>query len=42
MEVGVAPARRAALFFGNGRVVRSLTEQGWQFFDAAVTWRAGK
>jgi hypothetical protein len=42
MEAGVAPARRAGLFLGNGRVVRSLTEQGWQLFDAAVTWCAGR
>ena len=38
---GAAPARRVGLFFGNGRVIRSLTEQGWRLFDAAALWCAG-
>jgi hypothetical protein len=37
---GAAPARRVGLFFGNGRVVRALTEQGWKLFDAAALWSA--
>ena len=37
---GRAPARRAGLFLGNDRIVRSLNEQGWRLFDAAVSWCA--
>ena len=37
---GRAPARRVALFLGNGRVIRSLTPDGWRLFDAAVAWSA--
>jgi hypothetical protein len=40
MPGGRAAARRVALFLGNGRVVRSLTQDGWRLFDAAVTWSA--
>lgn len=40
MPGGHAAARRVALFLGNGRVVRSLTPEGWRLFDAAVTWSA--
>jgi len=40
MPGGRAAARRVALFLGNGRVVRSLTADGWRLFDAAVTWSA--
>jgi hypothetical protein len=40
MPGGRAPARRVALFLGNGRVIRSLTPDGWRLFDAAVTWGA--
>jgi hypothetical protein len=35
---GPAPARRVGLFLGNEQIVRSLNEQGWRLFDAAVTW----
>ena len=35
---GTAPARRVGLFFGNGRVIRALTEPGWRLFDAAALW----
>jgi hypothetical protein len=38
---GTAAARRVALFFGNGRVIRALTEQGWKLFDAAALWATG-
>jgi hypothetical protein len=38
--VGAAPARRVALFLGNGRIIRALTEPGWRLFDAAVLWCA--
>jgi hypothetical protein len=41
MPGGRAAARRVALFLGNGRVIRSLTPDGWKLFDAAVTWSAG-
>jgi hypothetical protein len=37
---GRAPARRVGLFLGNGRVIRSLTADGWRLFDAAVAWSA--
>jgi hypothetical protein len=37
---GHAAARRVALFLGNGRVIRSLTPDGWRLFDAAVAWSA--
>jgi hypothetical protein len=40
MPGGRAAARRVALFLGNGRVVRSLTPDGWRLFDAAVNWSA--
>jgi hypothetical protein len=40
MPGGRAAARRVALFLGNGRVIRSLTADGWRLFDAAVTWSA--
>jgi hypothetical protein len=40
MPGGHAAARRVALFLGNGRVIRSLTPEGWRLFDAAVTWSA--
>jgi hypothetical protein len=40
MPGGIAPARRVALFLGNGRVVSSLTADGWKLFDAAVSWSA--
>jgi hypothetical protein len=35
---GPASSRRAGLFFGNDNIVRSLNEQGWRLFDAAVSW----
>jgi len=41
MPGGRAAARRVALFLGNGRVIRSLTTDGWKLFDAAVNWSAG-
>jgi hypothetical protein len=37
---GHAAARRVGLFLGNGRVIKSLTPDGWRLFDAAVTWSA--
>jgi hypothetical protein len=40
MPGGRAAARRVALFLGNGRVIRSLTPDGWRLFDAAVAWSA--
>jgi hypothetical protein len=40
MPGGHAPARRVGLFLGNGRVIRSLTPDGWRLFDAAVVWSA--
>jgi hypothetical protein len=40
MPGGRAPARRVGLFLGNGRVIRSLTPDGWRLFDAAVAWSA--
>jgi hypothetical protein len=42
MPGGTAAARRVALFLGNGRVIRSLSPDGWKLFDAAVTWSVGK
>jgi hypothetical protein len=39
---GRASARRVGLFLGNDKIVRSLTEQGWRLFDAAVSWAAGE
>jgi hypothetical protein len=38
---GTAPARRVAMFLGNGQVIRGLTEAGWRLFDAAALWCAG-
>jgi hypothetical protein len=37
---GPAASRRAGLFLGNDNIVRSLNEQGWRLFDAAVSWCA--
>jgi hypothetical protein len=39
---GTAPARRVAMFLGNGRVIRALTESGWRLFDAAALWCTGQ
>jgi len=40
MAGGTAPARRVGLFLNDGRAVKSLNEQGWRLFDAAVAWAA--
>jgi hypothetical protein len=40
MPGGRAAARRVGIFLGNGRVIRSLTTDGWRLFDAAVNWSA--
>jgi hypothetical protein len=40
MPGGRAAARRVGIFLGNGRVIRSLTADGWRLFDAAVSWSA--
>jgi hypothetical protein len=37
---GRAAARRVGLFLGNDEIVRSLNEQGWRLFEAAVSWCA--
>ena len=40
--VVVVLAVGVALFLGNGRVIRGLTDQGWRLFDAAATWAASE